>query len=421
MKRRKLLTIASSISLILVLVCFLFMTACAKPAPTPTPTPSPTPTPAPAPKTLRIGLVLGLTGMFSPQEMTEVRETKILQDMINEKGGITINGEKYLIELVIEDNKGTFDGAVTATNKLVYDEKIKFLLGFSPILAPPVKDITESNKILRGLSYCVGEPGALGPDTPYTFLCKDSMIGDVTPTLSFFKEHYPEVKKFVVVETDDASVIYVLPKVQALAKSLGLSQVGDVITYPLTTVDFTPIATKAVAAAKQADGVLLIGGIVPWVAQLLRGMRELGYNGPIGGPLCLNPADVMHITGKEAATKFFSTGLVVGIPMPETPPLLAELIKRDTEKYGTEITISGGTANGVYCFAQAIQAAQSLDPTVVRDTWEKMETIETIYGTGWMGGLTTYGIKHAVAHPEGVVGLEDGQVVFYKWMEVRIP
>ncbi len=43
--------------------------------------------------------------------------------------------------------------------------------------------------------------------------------------------------------------------------------------------------------------------------------------------------------------------------------------------------------DALYTMAQAIQNAQSLDPKVVADAWDKMTTIDTIFGPGKMGGL----------------------------------
>jgi ABC-type branched-subunit amino acid transport system substrate-binding protein len=48
-------------------------------------------------------------------------------DWFNEKGGITIKGEKYLFEAVTEDHKCTAEGSKTATEKLVNDHKVKFI------------------------------------------------------------------------------------------------------------------------------------------------------------------------------------------------------------------------------------------------------------------------------------------------------
>ena len=80
-------------------------------------------------KTLRIGVLVCLTGWFSTFDTLEWEEAQLARDMLNERGGITINGQKYAIELIAEDCKSTVDGVVAAANKLVYDHKVKFIAG----------------------------------------------------------------------------------------------------------------------------------------------------------------------------------------------------------------------------------------------------------------------------------------------------
>src|SRR5271167_2999875 len=57
---------------------------------------------APA-KKLTIGMIACLTGFFSPNDVPAAHEAQMTADMINEKGGITVKGEKYQLEVVIED------------------------------------------------------------------------------------------------------------------------------------------------------------------------------------------------------------------------------------------------------------------------------------------------------------------------------
>ena len=66
-------------------------------------------------------------------------ELYLLQDMINEKGGIDIKGEKYKIQVVIEDCKSTLDGVTAAATSLA-SKGIKFTVGPGGILhgLPPL-------------------------------------------------------------------------------------------------------------------------------------------------------------------------------------------------------------------------------------------------------------------------------------------
>jgi len=70
-----------------------------------------------APKTLRIGFTCSLTGFSTEMERIHEQGAEIAKDWINEKGGVTIKGEKYLVELAVEDNKSFTDGAVAAVEK----------------------------------------------------------------------------------------------------------------------------------------------------------------------------------------------------------------------------------------------------------------------------------------------------------------
>jgi len=72
----------------------------------------------------------------------------------------------------------------------------------------------------------------------------------------------------------------------------------------------------------------------------------------------------------------------------------------------------------VYLLKTLIEAAQSLDPTEVKAKFESMDTVDTIYGTGVIGGEETFGIKHVVAHPLPVQKWENGKAVPAGWMDV---
>jgi ABC-type branched-subunit amino acid transport system substrate-binding protein len=65
----------------------------------------------PAPeKTLRIGALLATTGWWTAAyDASILAMTEIAVEKINEQGGITVNGDKYKVELVVADTKSDFD------------------------------------------------------------------------------------------------------------------------------------------------------------------------------------------------------------------------------------------------------------------------------------------------------------------------
>jgi ABC-type branched-subunit amino acid transport system substrate-binding protein len=402
MGKRKLLTLVGSICLILVLVGLPFMATSAK---------------AQAPKTLRFGVLVCLTGWFSTFDVLEWEEAQLARDMLNERGGVTIKGQKYLIELVPEDCKSSADGVMAAANKLVYDHKVQFIAGPVAFFASASKEICEPNKVLRAIAFTTNTPGEFGTDTPYTFLCHNASIEHGIVGMESMKKVYPKVKSVDLVFPDDGQIPFTDPIIRKLLNERGFSVVGKTIGYPNEMVDFSPLS--ALLARSKADAVFMENGLPEASANFLKGIRELGSNKPLIAALSGNADDIRRIVGKEAATNFTLIGLMPG--MPNTPPLMAEIVKRLFNKYGGQRAIHLQIFNSIWTMTKVIEAAQSLDTTVVRDKWEKMDTIENAYGIGHMGGQISYGIRHALSHPEPTSILDNGQVKFGMWVDVRTP
>lgn len=415
MRKRNLFFLLSSICLVLVFVA-LPIIGCTTPSTTPT-TPPPTTTPTAEAKTLKVGALVCLTGWFSTYDALEYEELQIGRDMINDSGGITINGQKYLIELIAEDCKSTLDGVGAAANKLVYEDKVSFIAGPGAYFAPAAKDVCETNKVLRVIPWCTNQPGELDKTTQYTFLCHNASVEMAVVGCNYLNQAYPNVKSLDFVMPDDGSQPYLEPIVRKLITDSGHTVVGDVIAYPNEMVDFSPIATKLVAS--KSDAVFHLSGIPQGSSGILKAMRALGSDKPFAACQTASIYDILSLAGESASTNFFDVSITYD--MPDTPPMMAEIQKRLLAKYGKDRSLVIQMVSGLLQLKQVIEKAQSLDTTVVRDTYENMDNIETPYGNAQLGGLVTYGIKHAVNHPSPVGILDKGQPKFGAWVPVSDP
>ena len=154
------------------------------------------------------------------------------------------------------------------------------------------------------------------------------------------------------------------------------------------------------------------------MGSMLKAAREMGFTGPILA--CHeDPYDIREVAGRAASTHFFTHN--IDINAPEMTPMIKEIARRGKAKYGRTSPTHVWGWSPSWSLVQAIEAAQSLDPTVVKDSWEKMTSIQTPYGTGRMGGKKTYGINHTVSAPMPLTTLKDGKVVWVKWQEVPMP
>jgi hypothetical protein len=101
--------------------------------------------------------------------------------------------------------------------------------------------------------------------------------------------------------------------------------------------------------------------------------------------------------------------------------LMQEIMDKVYAKHEGERQVHMQPINCLWMLKQAIEKAQSFDTTVVRDTWENMETFECPAGTGHLGGLETYGINHAVSYPQMLSVLDNHEAKFGAWVDVRVP
>jgi ABC-type branched-subunit amino acid transport system substrate-binding protein len=369
-------------------------------------------------KVVQFGWLGSQTGWCSGLDVLNWQGAQLARDIINERGGLTVKGQKYKLELLFEDCKCTTDGTVNSATKLVQDQNIKFIAGLAFWYSSAVKEICDPAKVLRTLIFTCNTPGELGADVPYNFLANDASFGQALAVMDYIKKAYPKVKRLIIVTPDDGAIPYIIPQITKWIEERGLTVVGKPISYPNEMTDFSPIAAQVVAR-KDADGVIMINGMTIHTGNILKGIRELGDNRLYAVSSPTVPKELLALAGKAAASNFVTIGPLPGAP--GTPALTAEIDQRLTKKYGQAVQQQLMGFNSVWTMAYAINKAQSIDPVEVKTAWEKLDTIETAFGKGAMGGLKTYGQRHAVDQPCPVYSIENGEPKFGAWMEVHTP
>jgi branched-chain amino acid transport system substrate-binding protein len=388
------------ILLLMVLVSLSIVTGCSK---------STTTTPPEAVEKLQIGVIACLTGFLSTSDMSDLKIANITADLINEQGGVTVNGKKYEIELVPEDGKSTLDGVTAAANILVYDKNLKFIIGPAAFFNSAASVVTDRAKVLHVALFCTNSPGELDATTPYTFLGgSNGSVGLGYTAIKYLHENYPNVKTVALVSPDDGSQTYVAPWEKTYLQSLGITTVGETVLFPNETVDYSPIAAK-LNQIQDADAYILINGMELMAGNIVKGLRDLGNTKPFAACIPGSFANVVAITGVEGAQDVFTTGLYSDEQ--NLPSMTKEIISRAVAEYGPDYSLLLWMPNALYTLVQVIEAAQSLDPTVIKAKWESMDTIQNLYGTAYMCGDQLYGIvHHAVVGLNPVSILKDGQV-----------
>jgi branched-chain amino acid transport system substrate-binding protein len=336
-------------------------------------------------------------------------------DMINEDGGVTVNGDTYKLELVVEDCKSTFDGVASAANRLVYDKKVKFIVGPSGFYVPPASPITNPAKVMMVIGWHLCAPGECDATTPYNFATTHGSITKDIGIIKSMRRDFPQAKKIALATPDDGAIPFLIPKVLDVLEANGFTLAGDVIPFPNEMEDFSPIVAK-ILSFEGFDAVYVERCPPPALGAIAKGLREGGYNGPIfsGSPIDTNV--IAMIAGANSAEGVRTP--IESLGDPTMPPVMAEMARRVTTQYGADFPLSYQCATGVYLIKTLIEAAQSIDPTDVKAQFESMDQVDTIYGTGLIGGEETFGIKHVVGGPVPVQKFENGKAVPAGWVDI---
>jgi branched-chain amino acid transport system substrate-binding protein len=375
------------------------------------------PSPGPAPeKTIKIGALLATTDWWAAAyDLSILAMTEISVDMINEEGGVTVNGEKYKIELVVGDTQSTFDGVASAANKLVYDEGVKFIVGPTGFFVPPASPVTNPAGVMMFIGWHLCVPAECDASTPWNFAHSHGSLTKDIAAIKSIRRDFPEAKNIAIATPDDGAIPYLMPPVEALLAENGFTVVGEIIPYPNEMEDFSPIVAK-IQAIEGADAIFVERAIPPSLGSIVKLLRDGGNHLPIftGSPIAM--AEIATIAGATSTEGV--RGMIETLNDPDMPPLMTEMASRVTAQHGTDYPLSYQCATGVYLFKTLIEAAQSLDPVEVKAKFESMDTVDTIYGVGVIGGEETFGIKHVVANPVPVQKWENGKAVPGGWIDI---
>jgi branched-chain amino acid transport system substrate-binding protein len=391
------------------------------PPTTTTPGPGPTTTtPGPAPeRTLRIGSLMALTGWFVVNDGPDWAQTVVAGEILNEMGGINVNGQVYKVELVVEDIKSDFNGTTAAANRLVYDKGVKFIIGPTAFFNPAAAPVTEPAQVLKISTWCTHMPGEMDASTPYSFITGHASIPSGWAALQYMKDAYPEVTKVVIVSPDDGAPPIMVPIMKPLFASVGVTVVGETILFPNEMVDFSPIVAQ-ILATEGIDAVYQLNGIGPHVGAILKGVREAGFDKPYVTTIPTSVQEFANIAGAQAAEGVSSCAL--SYDDPNNTPLLKEMIARVQTEIGSDETLHLKGANCLFILKEAIEAAGSLDPAAVKATIESMGTVEAPFGTATVCGTELLGIpNHLIANPLPIDLFTGGKQVPQNWYETVLP
>jgi branched-chain amino acid transport system substrate-binding protein len=104
-------------------------------------------------KTLLIGVDTPLSGPGAPWGLGQLRGIQKAVEEVDAKGGLRIAGVNYTLDVKAYDHKAKVDEAVAIANKLVFDDKVKYVMGGSiGATCRAIQTITAPNNVYFSFS-----------------------------------------------------------------------------------------------------------------------------------------------------------------------------------------------------------------------------------------------------------------------------
>jgi ABC-type branched-subunit amino acid transport system substrate-binding protein len=364
-------------------------------------------------KTYTIGAILSQSGVMAAAFNAFGEAVPLVEQLLNSKGGFTVNGQAYNVKIAVEDDMSTTDGAISAAKKLMG-------AGITQISAPQfipnnaaIAGVCEESKLLRLVPIGPNLKEYAAP-AKYCFAAISTAIG-ANPTLDKTFQLYPNVKKIAVVALDDPGIQDIVGRAKTYFLAHGMEITLDE-QFPADTQDYYPVMTKALAT--KPDAIAGIGGAPPFAKGLMESMRQMGFTGPMissanwGDPVVLS----------KLIDPKYDTDFPNQIP-DSTSDLMPQIVKdlkalSDSKGMTMQLDYTAMLAP-ISTIVQAIQKAQSFDNDALVSAMETMD-FDTIWGPGKMGGAkdvagVNIGQNRMMVTPVPFTRLMNGKIEF-EWL-----
>jgi branched-chain amino acid transport system substrate-binding protein len=354
-------------------------------------------------KTLRIGAIMSLSGTGATLGIP-FRNALIMQsDEYNKAGGIDVGKQKYKIEVIIEDDRYSAEGARVAGEKLIYQDKVKFILG--PIISPAcivMSPISQENRVIQ---ICAGSsPKVLDPKYTYTFRPYTTSVERSPAQYNWMSKNLTGIKRICTIDIDDESGHATTVTIKKNAEANGF-EVCPPVFFPRGTSEFFPLMTKIVGM--KPDFIDCGSASMGEVALQVKAARQLGFKGYMSISFPQDYSELCKKAGKEAAEGFILGDTFTPDALPSakvfTVPYLARW--KNWDPYALKFSIY------LPILLDSLKVAGTVeDTTKIMDTMEKME-YNTHMGRLRWSGAKTYGIAHQIYTPYGLAKVHNCDLV----------
>ncbi len=398
LKGRSLLGVSVIATLALILI--LSLAACQAAAPSGGQVAGTTPT---SPGAITIGLNGELTGSIPVVGDSFRKGAELAAKEVNDAGGLEVGGQKYRIELLLEDNEDKAESAAAAAQKLASANVLAMIGPNASRNAIPAAEVAESAGMPMISPWSTNPKTTVDAKTgqPKKQVFRAAFIDDFQGVVAakFAMEQLKTTKPAVLF---DVSSEYNKGIAEVYRKTLESSnvQLAAYESYSKGDKDFSSQLTKIKNAG--ADS-LFLPNYYSEVPLQVQQARKLGFTAPILGSDSWGNQELLTLCGAECNGMYFTTHYAAD----NATPKAQAFIRAYETAYGkVPDDVAALTYDSFGLLFQALGAAGKVDRAAVRDALAAITSYEGVTGTMQFKG-TGDPIKSAV-----IIQIKDGKFTF---------
>jgi branched-chain amino acid transport system substrate-binding protein len=328
---------------------------------------------------------------------------------INAAGGLEVGGQKYPVELAIEDNEAKAESAAAVNTKLITQDEVLVIVG-----PQASKQAVPAGEVADNLKTPMISPWSTNPNTtlnrPWVFRA---------PFLDPFQG--PVVANFVTEEFGftKAGVLYDVASDYPKGLAEFFQKGWEEIHGPDSVVAFESFTTKDTDFSAQLTKIRDSGAefiFTPQyyneVALIAQQAHELGWDKPIVGSDSWGSAELMNLCGDDCRGLFFSTHYAAAGATGKTK----EFIDRYNAKHGyVPDDVGALTWDSMLIVQKAIQDCGTLTGNIEQDRQCVRDAMAQIKDFEGITGKMTFNEEGDPIKCAVIVRISDaGQFEFYK-------
>jgi branched-chain amino acid transport system substrate-binding protein len=333
--------------------------------------------------TITLGAAVSLTGKYAQNGTNTKNGYDLAIRKISEKGGVTIGGKPYKLQIRYYDDESTPARGTELAERLIEQDGVQYILGpYSSGLTKAILPVVERHKVpmveANGAARELFTKGYR-----YVFAVLSTSDQYLTPAIDLAAEYAGELGKkpqdlkvALVMENDPFAQDVRAGVLDALQRHGMRCVIDDQLPPELNDMSVTLTKVKALK-----PDVLVVSGHEKGALTAVSQMRDMKVHVLILAMTNCDSAQIAEKLGKAAEYTFCAQqwheslaykGALFGTA--------GDFAKAFKSAYGYAAPYQAAeSAAAVYVLADALERAQSLDPQKVRDALAKTD-LKTFYG-----------------------------------------